>query len=119
VSVIKFAAAACALAVVASTAQAHARLETSDPGAGSTVPAGQRNLRLAFNEALEPGFIKLTVTDKANTAVALQRLQVDAADPKVMLATAPQLHSGQYRVQWSVVTHDGHRTKGEFNFGVN
>jgi methionine-rich copper-binding protein CopC len=35
-----------------------------------------------------------------------------------MVATLPSLQSGQYRVQWSTVTHDGHKTRGEFSFRV-
>ncbi|MGZ5199125.1 MAG: copper homeostasis periplasmic binding protein CopC [Telluria sp.] len=117
-SFLKFAAAAFTLAAAASAAQAHAKLETSDPKAGSTVAAGPRSVRLAFSEALEPAFSKLSVIDSANATVPVQHLQVDGAEPKVMRATMAQLHAGQYRVQWSVVTHDGHRIKGEFSFNV-
>lgn len=115
---LKFAAAALAFAATASVAQAHAKLDASDPKAGSTVQAGTRTLRLAFSEALEPAFSKVAVVDSANAAVAVEGLKVGAADPKVMQATLPQLRAGQYRVQWSVVTHDGHRTKGDFSFSV-
>jgi methionine-rich copper-binding protein CopC len=105
-------------AVAASSAHAHARLEDSNPKPGSTVAAGPQTLRLAFNEALEPAFSKIAVLDSSDAAVAVQRVEIDKADQKVMLATVPQLHAGQYRVQWSTVTHDGHRTHGQFSFNV-
>jgi methionine-rich copper-binding protein CopC len=114
-----FAAAALLFAASsASTAQAHARLEASAPQAGSVVNGAPQVMRLTFNEALEQAFSKVAVVDGANMAMGLQHVEVDKADPKVLVATLPRLHAGQYRVEWSTVTHDGHKTKGEFTFSV-
>jgi methionine-rich copper-binding protein CopC len=114
-----FTVAAIALATAtASSAQAHAKLENSDPKAGSTVDVAPQVFRLTFNEPLEPSFSKVTVADASNAAVTVKSVEVDKANAKVLTATLPQLHSGQYRVQWSTVTHDGHKTKGEFKFNV-
>ena len=102
----------------ASTAFAHARLEASDPKAGSVLAAAPKTVRLTFNEALEPSFSKIAVVDAANAAVAVSHVDVDKSNPKVMTATLPPLPAGQYRVQWSAVTGDGHKVKGEFGFSV-
>jgi hypothetical protein len=102
----------------ASSAFAHAKLQASDPKAGSVLAVAPKAVRLTFNEALEPSFSKLAVVDAANAAVALKHSEVDKANPKVMTVALPPLHAGQYRVQWSAVTSDGHRVKGEFGFGV-
>jgi hypothetical protein len=105
------------LLAAAANAQAHARLQSSEPKAASTVQA-PRALRLQFNEALEPAFSKLALLDSANAPVAIEHVEVDKANPKLLTAALPALRPGQYRVQWSTVTHDGHRTKGEFGFRV-
>lgn len=108
--------AAFALAAAASSgALAHAKLASSDPQAGSTVPAAPRALRLQFSEPLEAAFSKFTVLDSRNTATPVQRV---ASDTKTLAGTLPALAPGDYRVQWSVVTRDGHTAKGEFAFKV-
>ena len=105
-------------AAVASTAQAHAKLESSDPKAGSTLDSAPRTVRMTFNEALEPAFSKVAIVDAANTATPLTHVEIDKANPKVMSATLPPLRPGQYKIQWSTVTNDGHKVKGEFGFSV-
>jgi methionine-rich copper-binding protein CopC len=99
----------------ASTAQAHARLESSDPRASSTLDAAPRQIRLNFNETLEAAFSKIKLTGPNNGEIALQRVDVDKA---TMIAPVPALPSGEYRVQWTAMTHDGHKVKGEFTFRV-
>jgi methionine-rich copper-binding protein CopC len=112
-----FAAAALALGA-ASTAQAHAHLESSLPKADSVVDAPPKQLRLQFNEMLEPAFSKVKLTGANNAAIALTAVGVDKTNNKAIIATVPPLPSGQYRVQWSAAAHDGHVTKGELSFRV-
>lgn len=109
---------AVALAIAAGAAQAHAKLEASEPEASSTLDTAPKALRLQFNEALEPAFSKIMLRDGADHEVALPKAEVDKANPKTMAVGLPALGPGQYRVQWSTVTHDGHKTKGEFSFRV-
>lgn len=35
-----------------------------------------------------------------------------------MTAALPPLSAGAYRIRWSAMTHDGHKTKGEVTFKV-
>lgn len=35
-----------------------------------------------------------------------------------MTAALPPLSAGAYRISWSAMTHDGHKTKGEVTFKV-
>lgn len=46
------------------------------------------------------------------------KIAADPADAKALIATTPGLHPGGYRVQWTTVTRDGHKVKGEFSFRV-
>jgi methionine-rich copper-binding protein CopC len=109
--------AATLLALAAGPAFAHAKLESSVPRAGSTVASAPPSLRLAFNEPPEAPFSKISLAG-AGGAVALPKAQVDKADPKVLAVPLPALAPGQYKVQWSTVTRDGHKVRGEFDFKV-
>ena len=39
-------------------------------------------------------------------------------DGRLLEVTVPPLTSGRYRVYWSVIARDGHRTEGDFRFRV-
>lgn len=113
--------AASVLAVVAfvtSNAQAHAKLEASEPQAGSTLSSAPKEIRVKFNEALEPAFSKIRLTDAGNAEVPLAPAKVDTAEAKTMSTPLPALRAGEYHVQWATMTHDGHKAKGEFSFKV-
>jgi methionine-rich copper-binding protein CopC len=101
-----------------SSAFAHAKLQSSDPQAGSTLDAAPKQVRLKFNEALEPAFSKIKVTGPQNSEIPVAVTTVEKADPTVMTAPLPALSSGEYHIQWSTMTHDGHKVKGEVTFKV-
>ena len=103
---------------VTSSAFAHAKLQSSDPRAGSTLDTAPKQVRLKFNEALEPAFSKIKLTGPQNKEIPVTATAVDKADPTVMTAPLPQLATGEYRIQWSTMTHDGHKVKGEVTFKV-
>ncbi|NIA56172.1 copper homeostasis periplasmic binding protein CopC [Massilia sp. TW-1] len=103
---------------ITSPAFAHAKLQSSDPRAGSMLDKAPTQVRLKFNEALEPAFSKIKLTGPRNTAIPVAGATVDKADPAVLAAPLPALSAGAYRVQWSTMAHDGHKVKGEFTFTV-
>jgi copper resistance protein C len=107
-----------AAAIVATPAQAHAKLQSSDPASGSILAAAPKEVRLKFNEALEPTFSTIKVTDGKNAEVKLQHAVVEKSDPSVLAVALPPLVSGTYHVRWSTMTRDSHKTKGEFIFQV-
>jgi hypothetical protein len=102
---------------VTASAFAHAKLQSSDPQAGSTLAGAPRQVRLKFNEALEPAFSKIEIAGPHAGAIPVAA-SVDKSDPTVMTAALPPLSAGEYRIHWSVMTHDGHKTKGEVTFKV-
>ena len=104
--------------VFSAAAFAHAKLEASRPAAGSVVGTAPKVVWLKFNEAVELPFTKVRLVDRAGTAGAPLKLALDKADPKAVVATLPVLVSGAHRVQWTTVTRDGHKVKGEFGFQV-
>ncbi|KWR90875.1 copper resistance CopC family protein [Cupriavidus sp. IDO] len=99
-------------------ALAHGKLEGSDPAAGSTVDAPVGPLRLTFNEDLEPAFSNASVADASGTVVSKEKAKVDSANSRVLTVPVPKLSSGSYAVRWTVMTHDGHKVKGDYKFAV-
>jgi methionine-rich copper-binding protein CopC len=104
--------------VITSSAFAHAKLQSSDPQSGSTLDSAPKQVRLKFNEALEPAFSKIKLTGPQNSEIPVTATNVDKADPTVMTAPLPTLAAGEYHIQWSTMTHDGHKAKGDVTFKV-
>ncbi|KJM06367.1 CopC domain-containing protein YobA [Enterobacter chengduensis] len=115
--------AVCALVFVASTMMtpsvlAHAHLTQPIPAAGSVVSAPQA-LTLNFSEGIEPGFSGVVVTDEQKQVIKTGTATRD--DKNKAQLTVPLEHtlaSGTYRVDWHVVSVDGHKTKGSYHFSV-
>ncbi|MHB9837983.1 copper homeostasis periplasmic binding protein CopC [Paraburkholderia terrae] len=111
-------AAAAVIALVPAAAFAHGKLENAVPAAGSTLDAAPDALRLTFNEDLESTFSTVKVSDATGAAVTREKAKVDASNPRVLTIALPKLSSGSYSVQWAVMTHDAHKTKGTYTFQV-
>lgn len=109
---------AVVLGCAATVACAHAKLEASEPKAASVLDHPPQRIRLQFNEVLEPAFSKIALADAKGAAIALSRVEADKDNRKSLAATLPPLRAGQYRVQWTAMGHDGHKTKGEYSFTV-
>lgn len=101
-----------------SLAYAHAKLEGSIPKANAIVAPAPKEVRLQFNEPLEMAFSKIKLVDGKGVAIQPLKVDLDKADAKVMVASIPALPAGPYRVQWTTLTRDGHKVKGEFSFQV-
>lgn len=114
----KLIAAAALAALAMPAAQAHTRLEASTPQANSVLAAAPAQVRLQFSDPLELPFSKIKLVDDKGAVLAPASIALDPANPKALVATVPGLHAGAYRVQWSTVTRDGHKVKGEFAFRV-
>jgi hypothetical protein len=111
--------AAMALATAMSpSAQAHAKLEASFPKAGAITTPAPKEVRLQFNEPLELAFSKIQLVDAKGVAIGPLKQVHDKAQPKAMAASLPPLPAGEYRVQWTTLTRDGHKVKGQFSFQV-
>ncbi|MEO8137869.1 MAG: copper homeostasis periplasmic binding protein CopC, partial [Betaproteobacteria bacterium] len=106
-----------ALALSATSAFAHAHLETSMPVANATV-SPPLMIMLHFTEALEPRFSGFEITDARGHAVNAPS-HADPSNAAVLMATpTPALAPGVYHVNWHIVAHDGHRMRGTFDFTV-
>ncbi len=100
-------------------AQGHATPDHSDPKSGSTVSVAPTSVRIWFDSALEPVFSSIMVhAAKDGTMVDKGDGHVDSSDPTLLEVTVPPLPPGDYKVYWSVVARDGHRTSGNYTFTI-
>lgn len=116
-SVLVLAAALAILLLAAPGASAHAVLLRADPEIGSVTATSPPELLLQFSEPVEPKFSQIFVTDRGESVT---RGKVSTGDDSSSLVTAlrPKLADGWYRVEWRVLSIDGHRIQGVFQFGV-
>lgn len=99
-------------------AHAHGKLESSSPKAAEVLDQSPKEIRIQFNENLEGTFSKIQLLDAKKTALALDKSIVDKTNPKIISVAVPNLSAGDYQVQWTAMTQDGHKTKGTFSFKV-
>ena len=101
------------LATAAVPAWAHAKLQSSDPAAGSSVKSPSL-IRLVFSESLEPAFSGAVLSDGAG-----KKIPVSASVGGATITLTPlSLKPGTYKVTWHTVGHDTHRISGNFSFKV-
>jgi methionine-rich copper-binding protein CopC len=98
-------------------AQCHAFPDHAEPRVGSTVTAAP-SVRIWFDGALEPAFSSLKVLNASGRRVDKNDSRVNPSDATVLEVNLLVLGPGVYRVIWSVVARDGHKTEGDFTFTV-
>ncbi|EOZ4669501.1 CopC domain-containing protein YobA [Cronobacter sakazakii] len=98
---------------------AHAHLKAQQPAANAMVDASPEALTLTFSEGIQPAFSGVTLTGPNGKKMATGAVKRAPNDDKQLVAplVAP-LASGEYQVQWHVVSVDGHKTKGSYRFSV-
>ena len=112
---------AAAAAIIVGTCQlahAHAYPTHRAPSAGDTVPTSQKDVAIDFDDALEPAFSSIAVTDAQGRSVTSGKAEVDASNKKHMSVGLNPLTPGVYTVSWVAVADDGHRTQGHYKFTV-
>lgn len=112
---LRLAAAATLLAGLAAPAAAHSLLLQSVPAADVAVPAPPERLTLRFNNRVEKHLCKVRVGAAGAPAHELRILPGEGA-PDTLVAVLPPLGPGAYRVQWQVLSTDGHIVSGAFTF---
>jgi methionine-rich copper-binding protein CopC len=103
--------------VAASQASAQAKLESTSPKAESTVSSPEM-IMVHFSEGIETKLSSLKLTMGDGTAVSVMSMN-DTKDPATLsIMPNTTLKAGIYKVTWSVVSDDGHKTQGTFSFTV-
>lgn len=100
------------------TLRMHATLLSSEPAKGSTLAASPARIYLVFSEEIEPSLGRIRLVGPGGRVVALQA----AGDPRNASAlvgpVTTALDAGRWRVEWRIVSEDGHPIEGDFTFRV-
>ena len=101
---------------LAGVAAAHSLLLESSPAAGATLAGAPAQLMLRFNNRIEKPLSRVRLLDGHGVAQPLV-IAVDGAPDRVT-AALPVLAPGPWRVQWRVLSTDGHVVSGRFEFRI-
>lgn len=103
----------------ASSASAHASLDSSDPSPSAVLDSAPSEIFLDFSEPVTPQDGAVELVDQTGAVVAIDDARVSPDDPTVVVASGvPDLADGLYVVAWRVVSSDGHVAQGAFTFEV-
>lgn len=98
--------------------QGHVFPDHSEPKVGATVHDSPTGIRIWFDGALEPAFCTIAVQDGTGRTVDKGDGHVNPSDLTLLEVSLASLPAGTYRVIWSVVARDGHRTMGDYTFEI-
>jgi len=113
--------AAIGLAVLAlpSTASAHAYLIRTVPSATEVLNSPPAQVALTFDEAVEPRFAIISVTNAAGSQQTTGAPSRSPADPDTLVVPLrPGAASGWYLVYWRAISVDGHPVQGAFTYAL-
>jgi len=108
---------AAALAVPAGQAFAHSKLKSSVPANGATVPGNFKEVRLDFLEPIEAALSHFELVDEAGK-VLVKADGVTVCEPKSCKFAVDLLAPGVYRVDYHILSGDGHVVEGKIRFTV-
>jgi methionine-rich copper-binding protein CopC len=99
-------------------AEAHSRLVKSDPPARAVVPASPREVKLWFNEQVEPAFAKIWIAPAQGEHIALAS-RGDASDARLLVAqVSHELPDGPVVIGFHVLSVDGHTIEDKLTFTI-
>jgi methionine-rich copper-binding protein CopC len=102
---------------VAGDVESHSLLLQSVPAAGVTLTASPSELMLRFNNRIEKSLSRVRLVDEHGAPRPLT-VTVDAGPADRLTAAIPGLAPGRWRVEWQVLSTDGHVVSGRFDFTV-
>jgi copper transport protein len=104
---------------VPSAASAHAYLVRTVPSASGVLGSSPPAVELTFDEAVEPRFAIISVTDAGGHQVTTSAVSRSPSNPDTLLVPLePRLPEGWYLIYWRAISVDGHPVQGAFTFAV-
>jgi copper resistance protein C len=101
-----------------SGAAAHSRLVKSDPSARAVLDTPPNELKLWFNEPVEPAFAKIWIIQPQGKQISLTS-RGDSSDRKLLVVTLPDnLPAGPVTIGYHVLSVDGHVIEEKLSFKV-
>jgi copper transport protein len=107
------------LVLLPSVASAHAYLVKTVPAASQELNASPPNIQLTYDEAVEPRFAIISVTDadgRQQTTGPVRRSPANA--DTLVVPLRPHLPEGWYLIYWRAISVDGHPVQGAFTYAV-
>lgn len=99
-------------------ADAHSRLVRSDPAARAVLDAAPKELKLWFNENVEPAFAKIWIVPAQGPQIPLA-VRGEKSDPKLLIVALPDnLPAGPVNIGYHVLSVDGHTIEDKLAFTV-
>ncbi|HEY3962522.1 MAG TPA: copper resistance protein CopC, partial [Gaiellaceae bacterium] len=112
-------AAVCAgVLLLPAAASAHAYLTRTSPAASVTLNAAPKTVELTYDEAVEPRFALISVTDAAAHQETTGSPMRSPANPDTLVVPLKKIGEGWYLVYWRAISVDGHPVQGVFTFAV-
>ncbi|HXY17540.1 MAG TPA: copper resistance protein CopC [Gaiellaceae bacterium] len=99
-------------------ASAHAYLVHTVPAASVTVNVPPPAVSLTFDEAVEPRFALISVTDVDAHQETSGPLHRSPSNPDTLIVPLKRVPEGWYLVYWRAISVDGHPVQGAFTFAV-
>ncbi|SDE08871.1 copper resistance CopC family protein [Auraticoccus monumenti] len=103
-----------ALTPSAPVARAHSALESSTPGAGSTIEAMPAQLELVFSEEVQEVGADVVLVDEQGDSWTAGPAEVDAV--VVTSPVEPDVPDGRYEIRWTIISVDGAPMAGDVRF---
>jgi copper transport protein len=101
------------------SASAHAYLTRTDPAASGVLDTAPQTVSLTYDEAVEPRFAIISVTDAAGNQEAAGAVHRSAASPDTLVVALRRgLPEGWYLVYWRAISVDGHPVQGAFTYAI-
>lgn len=103
---------------VMGAAMAHVALVKSEPARRATLSRPPPQVKLWFNERLEPEYATISVMKEGGGPVLTSKAHVDRDDPRLLVLELPMLGLGTYTVKYRVLSVDGHTVDYGYTFTV-
>ncbi len=102
-----------------SAASAHAYLIKTIPAASGVLDTPPKTVQLTYDEAVEPRFAIISVTDANGKQETTGPVERSPADPDTLVVPLrPNLPQGWYLIYWRAISVDGHPVQGAFTYAV-
>ena len=102
-----------------SAASAHAYLVKTVPAASVVLNAPAPNVQLTYDEAVEPRFAIISVTDVDGHQETTGPVHRSPSNPDTLVVPLrPNLPEGWYLIYWRAISVDGHPVNGFFTYAV-
>ena len=107
------------MALLPSVASAHAYLVKTVPAASVVLNVPPPTVQLTYDEAVEPRFAIISVTNAAGQQQTTGPAHRSPADPDTLVVPLrPRLPEGWYLIFWRAISVDGHPVDGAFTYAV-